>query len=168
MPVHVQAECRTPRVPVRALASHVRACLKQLGRPRAVVSITLVDDEAIAELNEEWRGVAGLTDVLSFAMEEGEPMPGAEDELGDIVISVPTAARQAEAMVAMLRSRGDASDYGVFEEVAFLATHGLLHLLGHDHQEAEQAERMEAMERALIADIVRAPVHELDRTDHAV
>lgn len=168
MPVHVQAECRTPRVPVRALANHLRSCLKQLGRPRAVVSVTLVDDAAIAELNEEWRGVAGLTDVLSFAMEEGEPMPGAEEELGDIVISVPTAARQAEAMVEMLRARGAAIEYGVFEEVAFLATHGLLHLLGHDHQVPDEAERMEALERELIAVLVTAPVHDLDRSGHAV
>ncbi|MEY3015026.1 MAG: hypothetical protein RIT45_3761 [Pseudomonadota bacterium] len=168
MPVHIDTDHPRLRVPVRRLGTHLRYALTTLGRPKAVVEVALVDDAAIAELNAEWRGVEGVTDVLSFALEEGEPMPGAEELLGDIVISLDTAQRQADAMTAFLVERGETGAYGLFEEVAFLATHGLLHLLGHDHQESAEAEAMEALERELIAAITTAPVHALDRTDHAL
>ncbi|HHY67375.1 MAG TPA: rRNA maturation RNase YbeY, partial [Alicyclobacillus sp.] len=91
----------------------------------------LVDDERIHELNRDYRGVDRPTDVLSFAMREGEGEPVQTEEgrelLGDIVISVETAERQANQYGHSLR-----------RELAFLAVHGFLHLLGYDHQSPEQ------------------------------
>lgn len=108
------------------------------------VVISLVDDEAIHELNRTYRGKDAPTDVLSFAMmEEGAGEPEiffdpedaeeleTEDMLGDIIISVPTAKRQAQ-------------EYGhsVERELAFLAVHGFLHLVGYDHGTEEEEKEM--------------------------
>ncbi len=110
------------------------------------VSITFVDDEQIAKLNEEYRGKTGPTDVLSFECD------GADDdapaifgdipvfELGDIVIAVDVAERQTH-------------EYGTTfeEEVSLLLVHGLLHLCGYDHIEDDEAEIMEAREREILS-----------------
>jgi len=129
--------------------------LSPAARDRAEVSVALVDDRFIHELNRKYRDRDCATDVLSFAMLEGIDGQGegegegagqgaveAEGEapllLGDIVVSLERARSQAEG-------------YGhSFErEVAFLALHGLLHLLGYDHEtserEAEMNERQEAV-----------------------
>lgn len=118
------------------------------------VALTFVDDEAIHELNKEYRGIDRPTDVLSFAMHESlddeldivydpaltgqdTPLPG--DMLGDIIISVPRAIAQSE-------------DYGhsVERELGFLFVHGFLHLLGYDHQDdATEAEMMGKQEAVL-------------------
>lgn len=109
------------------------------------VSVVLADDNYIKQLNWQYRGLDCATDVLSFALNEGdEPavLNGpAQTLLGDIVISLPTAERQA-------------AEYGhaVEREVAYLAVHGLLHLLGYDHQTAaEQAVMREREEEILRA-----------------
>ncbi len=97
------------------------------------VSITLTDDEHIHKLNKKYRQIDRATDVLSFALNEGEepPIEGEEgiNVLGDIIISLERAREQAE-------------EYGhTFKrEVAFLTTHGMLHLLGYDH--IEEADRL--------------------------
>lgn len=164
MPVFT--ENRHPRLKVdqRQLAGHLRRALGVLGRPKAEVSVSLVDDDEIRELNSQYRGVDAVTDVLSFAMEEGEQLPGLPVELlGDIVVSLDTAARQA----AELASQQQLSDYGLRQEVWFLATHGLLHLLGHDHQETQEAEAMEALEKQLMQEVTAANLHGYDRTAHA-
>ncbi len=130
----------------RAVEAGLADELAPADRDRAEVSVALVDDEHIHELNRKYRETDCATDVLSFAMLEGarEPEGAGEDEsegpllLGDIVVSLERASKQAE-------------DYGhSFErEVAFLTLHGLFHLLGHDHQtserEAEMNERQEAI-----------------------
>lgn len=91
-------------------------------RPKAVeVSIALVDDAAIQELNARYRGKEQPTDVLSFAQEQEIAIPGAPRLLGDIVVSLDTALRQA-------REGGRPLD----DEVAQLVIHGTLHLLGYD------------------------------------
>lgn len=125
----------------------VEAVLHREGRPadEAEVSVALVDDDYIRELNREYRGVDAPTDVLSFPMDEEDP-DAAEDEpyllLGDVVISLPTAVRQA-------------GEYGTDlpREVARLAVHGTLHLLGYDHQRDEDAERMETLEAAILSSL---------------
>jgi len=94
------------------------------------VSILLTDDAQMAELNKQYRDVDGPTDVLSFSQTEGddEPIPGMEDNLlGDVVISVETAQRQAAENAKSLES-----------EIDMLLVHGLLHLLGYDHAEPEE------------------------------
>lgn len=112
----------------------------------AEVSLMFTDDETIHEMNREYRGIDRPTDVLSFALEEGEKeeIYGGPEEnlLGDIIISVETAARQAE-------------EYGhsVEREMAFLALHGMLHLLGYDHMEEEERQEMRAQEEAILASL---------------
>lgn len=109
----------------------------------AEVSLMLTDDESIHEMNREYRGIDRPTDVLSFALEEGEEeeiFGGPEENLlGDIIISVETAVRQAE-------------EYGhsVEREMSFLALHGMLHLLGYDHMEEEERQEMRAQEKAIL------------------
>lgn len=110
------------------------------------VSITFVDDEAIHELNREWRGIDRPTDVLSFecdGIDDEMADSLSEDmafELGDIVVAVDVAQRQAP-------------EYGMSfsDEVSLLVTHGLLHLCGYDHLEPDEAEEMEARERELLS-----------------
>jgi len=110
------------------------------------VSLVLVDDERMAELNRRYRGVEGTTDVLSFPMlEEGWDEPDAPDSgeevlLGDIVISVPRALAQAEMY-----------GHSLERELAFLTVHGLLHLLGYDHQTPEEEAEMRRRQREVLA-----------------
>ena len=125
------------------------------------VSLLFVDEEAMAQLNEQFLGKSGPTDVLSFPMEEepgptgrspdfGGTGPGTSAEegglilLGDVVICPVVAARNA-------------GEHGVSvdDEIALLVVHGLLHLLGMDHEEDAEAERMEALERTLLRQFYR-------------
>ncbi|MCG3089103.1 rRNA maturation RNase YbeY [Sporosarcina cyprini] len=118
---------------IRNLLNHAAEMEQLSGHPE--VSVTFMDDESIREVNAEYRGKDTPTDVISFALEEmgeGEVAIVAQDDmpvvLGDIVISVETAKRQA-------------AEYGHDEtrEIGFLALHGFLHLLGYDHlNEAEE------------------------------
>lgn len=97
----------------------------------AEVSMVLVDDTRMAELNQHYRRIAGTTDVLSFPMLDGDEQAEVIDEflLGDIVISVPRALEQA-------RECG----HSLEEEIVFLAVHSMLHLLGYDHEGSEEEE----------------------------
>jgi len=108
----------------------------------AEVSMVFTDDQKIAVLNERYRGVAGATDVLSFPMLDDEEIEGGQDQflLGDIVISVPRALEQSE-------------EYGhsLLRELLFLAVHGMLHLLGYDHQTEAGAQRMRSKEKKALA-----------------
>jgi probable rRNA maturation factor len=118
------------------------------GVGEAEVSVTLVDDERMRELNRTYRRIDRTTDVLSFALNEmgdnelsvkGEGLPNV---LGDIVISVPKAIAQAE-------------EYGhdVKREIAFLAVHGFLHLLGYDHQNEADEQVMFAKQEAVLTSL---------------
>ena len=108
------------------------------------VSLVFVDDERIRELNRDYRGVDRATDVLAFPMHEEEPGSAADEGpvllLGDIVISLPTAVRQAEAC-----------GHGLPYEVAHLAVHGALHLLGYDHKDEREYARMRGKEKEILA-----------------
>lgn len=93
------------------------------------VSVLLTDDPHMTKLNREYREIDGPTDVLAFAMQEGEDNNVLnEDILGDVVISLETAERQAKE-----------ESHSLEEEVAFLIVHGVLHLLGYDHQTHNEA-----------------------------
>jgi probable rRNA maturation factor len=127
-----------PAVDRRLLRSRASRILRALSRSRAELSVCLVEDAEIEQLNARYRGRRRPTDVLAFSLLEGE---GAEHRgrlLGDVVIGIETALRQA-------RARHRALD----EELARLLIHGTLHLLGHDHARAEQARAMRAEERRL-------------------
>ena len=110
--------------------------------------MALVDDETIRELNREYRGVDEVTDVLSFSqltsheLDLLEKSTGlAEEQLGDIVIDIEQARRQAGSLSFQ-------------EEVEALAAHGLLHLLGHDEETEEGAMKMAEAERRLLGGTV--------------
>jgi probable rRNA maturation factor len=96
----------------------------------ADLTIVLTDDAQLHELNLEYLGVDAPTDVLSFPASESDPETGLP-YLGDILISIPRAAQQAQA-----------AGHSVEAEVQLLVVHGTLHLLGHDHAEAEEKTRM--------------------------
>lgn len=107
------------------------------------VSVVLCDDEYIHGLNRDYRGKDSPTDVLSFALNEGESAPivdgPQENLLGDIIISLDRAVFQAE-------------EYGhsLEREVAFLTLHGMLHLLGYDHEEEEDRREMRVEEEHIL------------------
>ena len=127
---------------VQELARPADAALDAGGVVEREMALVLTGDEAIAALNAQWRGKDGPTDVLSFPQDEGEAMPLGDEPapLGDVVISLDTAAAQATARGAELLT-----------EVTFLMVHGVCHLLGHDHAEPEEAARMRAFEDRLLA-----------------
>ena len=106
----------------------------------AELSVALVGDAEMHALNRDWRGKDAPTDVLAFALREGEDAAVHPDVLGDVVISLDTAARQAAARDATLA-----------DEVRVLLAHGILHLLGYDHERSPaEARRMFARQRALL------------------
>lgn len=146
------------------LARHLNGMLRSLGHDGAWVDVSLVSDAEIKLLNRRYRGVNKVTDVLSFALSEAPGPQLPVEVLGDIVISLDTAARQA---LAVWYQHGKSVRYRLTEEVLFLATHGLLHLLGHDHQRPAQAETMEALERQFMASVTVLDVQAFDRTEHA-
>jgi probable rRNA maturation factor len=104
-------------------------------------SLRLTDDGAIHVLNRDYRGKDKPTDVLAFAQRESEVGSVMPHLLGDVVISLETAARQAKTTL--------------LAEVLFLAAHGLCHLLGYDHQDDEQEAEMNARMKALLAEAER-------------
>ncbi len=128
---------------VSALAE---ACLDVLGKSEHELSIVLTDDVHIQELNSEYRDKDVPTDVLSFGQIEGEVFVSPVPILGDLVISLQTAQRQAEGIGHPLGA-----------EVRILLVHGLLHLLGYDHIDDEERAEMAAAEDALLVALPVVP-----------
>lgn len=120
------------------LRRSARRFLSALGRPGAELSILVCGDAAIRRLNREWRRIDRPTDVLSFPA-AGLPGAGGAALLGDLAISLDTAVRRARAEARPLARELD----------RYLA-HGLLHLLGHDHQRPGERRAMAAAEEALL------------------
>lgn len=124
----------------------VLATLKAHDAEACEVSVLLTDDADIKHLNRDYRGVDAPTDVLAFAMREGEDGNVNPNVLGDLVISLETASRQLttgdqfSATRSSLETEKQETTYDTLEiEVALLAIHGVLHLLGYDHQTQEEA-----------------------------
>ncbi len=124
--------------------------LAESGQGDHELSVLLTDDAGIRSLNNRWRGKDAATDVLSFAQsqaaEEPAPVPGQAEQLGDVVISLERAAAQAAD-----------GNWTLAEETNRLLVHGLLHLLGHEHEDGgPPAELMRVEERRLAACLVAA------------
>ena len=119
-----------------------RKILSASACPDAQLSILIVDDAGIREINRDYLGKDRPTNVISFAMREGEGGDVQPDLLGDVVISAETAARDAAEAGCSFES-----------ELYFLLLHGILHLLGYDHERgtAAEARRMEEREREVFA-----------------
>lgn len=137
MPVIVKCRLRSPGVRVSLLAKLGRKILQAVGDAGAEVGVELVGDRRIRRLNAQYRQRREVTDVLAFAMREAR---GPQSNLlGDVVISLPTALRQAKAL-------GHSPDV----ELATLLIHGILHLCGYDHERGlREARRMQGRERAV-------------------
>ncbi|MDP2299136.1 MAG: rRNA maturation RNase YbeY [Coriobacteriia bacterium] len=104
------------------------------------LSIALVDEDEMARLNEQYRGIADATDVLSFGCDDPCPTPGGEPlTLGDVVIAPAVAERQAAEL-----------GHSVEQELDVLLVHGILHLLGYDHEAETDAGAMAARETAIL------------------
>jgi probable rRNA maturation factor len=138
--IYFRSDVKRSGIDTRRLKETARVLLRAAGEKDSALSLTLVNDEAIRELNRDHRGKDKPTDVLSFPLFEPGEQGGAEAErlLGDVVISVDTARRQAAEYDAPLQN-----------EVYRLLIHGILHVLGHDHEEAGERAAMEAEERRL-------------------
>lgn len=139
MSVFVRSQRGPHSIPIARLQTRARRMLHALERDDGELSIVLVNDDVIQQLNGTYRSKDQVTDVLSFAMSEGEFGDVNPTVLGDVVISVPTARRQAG------RSKRE-----VFDQVTFLLAHGLLHLVGYDHQTDDQEREMKKQTRRLM------------------
>jgi probable rRNA maturation factor len=127
------------------LSWRAEVMLESLGLDQAELSILLCDDGTIRELNRRYRKKDRATDVLAFPMQEGAGPAAHPGLLGDVVISLPTATRQAAE-----------HDRPIIQEVTFLLAHGLLHLLGHDHATRREEREMKARTEELLAAVEAA------------
>jgi len=140
--MNIRIENRQKKSPInrRQIRSSMARLLRYLGHSDAEVSMLLVDDEGIREINRSYLQRDYSTNVISFAMREGPYGQLHPQVLGDIVISVETACRQ-----------GDKGALSMTESLSFFMIHGLLHLLGYDHEgvDARDIQRMEEKEDEL-------------------
>jgi probable rRNA maturation factor len=145
MPVLVRSQLRRARIDQPRLARLAQAILSAVDEASATLSVVLIGDRAMQGLNRRYRKQNRTTDVLAFSMREG---PGPSSQLiGDVVISVPTAAKQAGHL-------GRSLD----EELTTLLVHGILHLCGYDHERsAREARRMQGRERFVLRRLGRIP-----------
>ncbi len=142
--IYLRNATRKHRIAERRIVRSATALLSATGRPDATLSLSFVGDAAMRRINREHRAKDTTTDVLSFPFYEPFRVPKrptqADPELliGDIVISLDVAKRQAAAYDATLD-----------EEIERLLVHGIAHLLGHDHEEPAERARMLREERRL-------------------
>jgi pyridoxine 5-phosphate synthase len=142
MPVLITNEIDpgSPPVLVESIRQTALHLLELCGCPEAELSLLLVSDPRISELNQAYRSKKGPTNVLAFPLGEGEGAEYAGGVLGDVVISVDTAFREAKKESISLHKRLDV-----------LLVHGLLHLIGYDHERSEsEADRMFAREKDIM------------------
>ncbi|MGE7471635.1 rRNA maturation RNase YbeY [Bosea sp. NPDC003192] len=132
-----EVEDLKPRINAAIEAALMLAPVKP--SPGAELSLLLTDDKRIRIVNRDWRGFDKATNVLSFPAAPPERI-ASSPVIGDIVLAFETVAREAEAEE---KSFGD--------HLSHLVIHGLLHLVGEDHETEEQAQRMEALETAALA-----------------
>lgn len=132
-----------PAAELEALARRaVAASLTEIGvaaAGRPELGLTFTDDAHIAELNAQWRGKNGPTNVLSFPLVEIVPGAALPPMLGDIVIAQETVSREAQEQGKPF-----------IDHLTHLVVHGLLHLLGYDHIDDNEADDMEALERRIL------------------
>jgi len=146
--IYLRNSTRKHPLSLRRIERSARKLLTATGRPDASLSLTFVGDAAMRRINREHRGKDRTTDVLSFPLYEPFAVPKravaghGELLIGDIIISVDAAVRQAAAYDATLEA-----------EVERLLVHGIAHLLGHDHEVPRERSRMIRAEKRLAAAI---------------
>ena len=124
---------------VSAVEAALAAAKPRLTR-RTEVSVVLADDALIRRLNRQWRRIDRATDVLSFPAYDERPPPRAPMLMGDVVLAFETVAREAQEQGKSLA-----------DHMRHLVVHGVLHLMGYDHEAPDEAERMEALETEVLA-----------------
>ena len=146
--VFVENRQRKFQLDVDQFKKAVGAVLTGLEVADREVSVLLVSDPAMRKINLEYRGIRGTTDVLSFAMDDGEFGDLSGHILGDLVISVETIVRQAGQPFV----DGRPQTHSPQEELALMTIHGLLHLVGFDHETStEDAQEMIRQENGLFS-----------------
>jgi probable rRNA maturation factor len=140
MSISIQNRQKRFTVDVGRLRRSLKRLQKELGVEDSEVSLLLVDDAQIREINKNYLHRDRPTNVISFAMTEGAFGDVHPEILGDIILSVETASRDALAC-----------DIDFMDEVEFLLIHGLLHLLGYNHENviSKEAKQMKKLEREL-------------------
>ena len=126
MEILIKTEQKSRKIDETMLLKKTKAFLNVLDCPDAEVSIVITDDEKIAELNEKYLNRKGATNVISFPMQEGDFTNISPNLLGDIVISADTAEKESRLANINFEKR-----------LIQLLIHGLLHLLGYDHEKDE-------------------------------
>ena len=142
MEIQIQDWQKRTKINKSSLRRVILRLSKELDILDRELSIVLLDDPQIAELNLRYRQINGPTDVLAFSMQEGESAGFDSKMLGDIVISLDTSERQAQE-----------AGHALEREVYILLIHGLLHLLGYDHMQESQASQMRQMEERLLGNL---------------
>ncbi|MDG1412108.1 MAG: rRNA maturation RNase YbeY [Acidimicrobiales bacterium] len=121
-----------------------QAALEYEGVPTGELNLLFVETDSIHELNREHMGKDRPTDVLSFPLDDDDGLPG-ETLLGDVVVCPAVAAANAPEHDGQGHHRGSVDD-----EIALLVVHGVLHVLGYDHINDDEAEEMEALEQTVL------------------
>ena len=133
------SECDVKELDI--LDEYVSEIVKKLNIEEAIFNIILVDEEEIHELNKSYRGVDRKTDVITFALEDDKTFKNPEIRvLGDVYLCIPVAYEQASIY-----------NHSRIREVCFLATHGILHLLGYDHMNEEDEKKMFSLQEELLS-----------------
>lgn len=124
---------------IEELNDYIEYLFNYMNIKDAVMSVIIVDNNEIHKINKEYRGIDRETDVISFALEEGETIDEPVKTLGDIYISIDKVYEQAK-------------EYGhsIKRELFFLVTHGFLHLLGYDHMTKEDEEKMFSLQEEIL------------------
>ena len=122
------------------LENYMNYVVERLKLEKAIFNFILVGEEEIHQLNRDYRGVDRPTDVITFALEDGDDFQNPEFRtLGDVYICVPVAYKQAKMY-----------EHSRIREICFLATHGGLQLLGYDHMEEEEEKEMFSLQEELL------------------
>ena len=139
MDITVSNKQKKMDIKTAGIKASARKILNALEFPEAELSVMITDDDGIQELNRDYLNRDRPTNVISFPMQEGDYGDVNPNVLGDVVLSVETVARDAEAL-----------GYDLLEMLDFYLIHGILHLIGYDHEgAADEAAQMEAKTREL-------------------
>lgn len=138
-----KSKTNLPEVNEDLIKLAVKSTLEYYDLSKDDITIRLTDDNEISQLNKEYRGISSATDVLSFLQNFLDPETGRK-YLGDIVISLETAIRQAPKF-----------ELTIGQECAFLAIHGTLHLLGFDHATKQEKETMWEIQDKIFSKTIR-------------
>lgn len=127
---------------ISLLKKYLKFIVKKLDIEEGIFNIIFVDNDEIQKINKEYRNIDRVTDVISFALEDNNDITYKDFRLlGDIYIAIDIAYSQAKEY-----------NHSKEREVCFLATHGLLHLLGYDHMNVEDEKEMFSLQEKLLND----------------